>query len=199
MLSDSQIDRYSRQIILSEIGGQGQERLLGAEVAIHGGSDAALVCASYLAGAGVGALSLGGIERRLDLGRALDIEWRNSDCRLFREPRQPSVSIVIGRDVPDALSTTAAVVWGASSGDFVRRAYLPAGHVCSPCLRELADRQAADGASPQVLGAVLALDTLRALVGLSRHEHPSLVEIDVARAECRSAPFPFRPDCSRCR
>ena len=53
MLSDAQIDRYSRQIVLSEIGGRGQERLLCAEVAIHGGGDAALVCATYLAGAGV--------------------------------------------------------------------------------------------------------------------------------------------------
>ena len=199
MLSDSQIDRYSRQIVLSEIGGKGQERLLHAEVAIHGGSDAALVCASYLAGAGVGTLSLGGTEPRGRLGNVLDLETRNPDCRLVREPRQPSVTIVIGRDVPDALSSAAVVVWGASSGDCVRRAYLPAGHACAPCLRELAGRQAADEASPQMLGAVLALEALRVLLGLSRDERSSLVEIDVARAECRSSPFPSRPDCSRCR
>jgi len=128
MLSDSQVDRYSRQIVLSEIGGQGQERLLRTEVAIHGRGDAALVCASYLAGAGVGTLSLGGIEPRDGLGDALDLETRNPDCRLVREVKQPSLTIVVGRDVPDAFPSASAVVWGGSSGQCVSRAYLPAGH-----------------------------------------------------------------------
>jgi len=199
MLSDSQIDRYSRQIVLSEIGGEGQERLLRAEVVIQGGSDAALVCASYLAGAGVGTLSLGVIEPRHGLGNAVDLETRNPDCRLVREARQPWLTIVLGRDVPDALWSTAAVVWGAASGDFVRMAYLPAGHACAPCLREVAGRQPADEASPQMLGALLAMEALRVLLGLSRNELSILVEIDVARGECRAAPFPSRPDCLRCR
>ena len=198
MLTDVQIDRYSRQIVLSEIGGQGQERLLRAEVAIHGGSDAALVCASYLAGAGVGTLSGVGIEPRGGLGDALDLNMRNPDCRLVREPRQPSVTIVIGRTVPESLPRACAVIWGASSGDLVRRAYVPAGHACAPCLREVAGRQPADEAWPQILGTVLALDALRALLELSPNDRASLVEIDVARAACRSLPFPARPDCSRC-
>jgi len=49
-----------------------------------------------------------------------------------------------------------------------------------------------------MLGTVLALEALRALLELSRSDRSSLVEIDVARAECRSLPFPSRPDCSRC-
>jgi hypothetical protein len=198
MLTDAQIDRYSRQIVLSEIGGQGQERLLRAEVAIHGGGDAALVCASYLAGAGVGTLSGVGIEPRGGLGDALDLTARNPDCRLVREPRQPSVTIVIGRTVPEALPSACAVIWGAAIDDWVRRAYLPAGHACVPCLRELAGRQSAGEASPQILGTLLALEALRALLELSSNDRASLVEIDVARAACRSLPFPARPDCSRC-
>jgi hypothetical protein len=199
MLTDAQIDRYSRQIVLSEIGGKGQESLLRAEAAIHGSGDAALVCASYLAGAGVGTLSIAGIEPRGSLGSVLDLETRNPDCRLVREPRRPSVTIVVGRDVPDAFPSSSAVVWGASSGDCVRQAYLPAGHACAPCLRELAGRQSGDEASPQMLGTVLALEGLRALLGLSRNDRSNLIEIDVARGECRSLPFPSRPDCARCR
>jgi hypothetical protein len=198
MLSDSQIDRYSRQIVLPEIGSERQERLLRAEVAIYGSGDATLVCASYLAGAGVGTLSLGSIEPRDGLGNALALETRNPDCRLVHEPRQPAVTIVVGRDVPDGFPR-AAVVWGAASGDCIRRVYLPSEHACAPCLRDLASRQAADDASPQTLGSLLALEALRTLLDLSRNDGSSLFEIDVARAECRSLPFPSRPDCSRCR
>ncbi|MGH7788387.1 MAG: hypothetical protein ACRERC_16075, partial [Candidatus Binatia bacterium] len=60
-LSDAQVERYSRQIILPEIGVAGQQRLLSAHVAIDdGGGPLAAVLAPYLAGAGVGRLTLHG-------------------------------------------------------------------------------------------------------------------------------------------
>jgi hypothetical protein len=197
VLSDAQIDRYSRQIVLSEIGGRGQERLLRAEVAIEGGGDAAFVCASYLAGAGVGTLSLGGIQPCARLAHALDPETRNPDCRLVREPRQPSVMIVIGRRVPPSFPSGSAVIWGAAGGECLRRAYLPAGRACAPCLRDVASRQSPEESFPQILGTVLALEVLRTLLEFSPDDRSSLVEIDVVRAVCRSSPFPFRPECSR--
>ncbi len=58
MLTDAQIDRYSRQIIVSEIGGRGQERLLAATVAVIGSGAIASVLTPYLAGAGIGRLYL---------------------------------------------------------------------------------------------------------------------------------------------
>ena len=73
MLSDSQIERYSRQIVLAEIGGRGQERLLGSEVEIHGGGDGALACARYLAGAGVGLLGLADAAARTELERGVTL------------------------------------------------------------------------------------------------------------------------------
>ena len=35
-LSDQQLDRYARHIVLKEIGGEGQKRLLGAHVVVIG-------------------------------------------------------------------------------------------------------------------------------------------------------------------
>jgi molybdopterin-synthase adenylyltransferase len=57
-LDDEQIERYSRQILLPEIGARGQERLIGSAAAIVAGGSLAHLCGLYLAGAGVGRLAL---------------------------------------------------------------------------------------------------------------------------------------------
>jgi len=56
-LSDEQVERYSRQIILAEIGPVGQARLLAARVAIVGQGAAAERALAYLAAAGVGTIT----------------------------------------------------------------------------------------------------------------------------------------------
>ena len=56
-LSEEQIQRYSRHILLPEVGGVGQERLLASSVLIAFSEDeesAALMALAYLAAAGVG-------------------------------------------------------------------------------------------------------------------------------------------------
>ncbi|OGS39577.1 MAG: adenylyltransferase [Elusimicrobia bacterium RIFOXYD2_FULL_34_30] len=57
-LTDEQIERYSRQIILPEIGGKGQEKLLKAKVLIIGCGGLGSPCAFYLAAAGIGKIGL---------------------------------------------------------------------------------------------------------------------------------------------
>ncbi len=58
MLADEQIDRYSRQIILPQVGGKGQERLLQARVLVVGTGDAQISALLYLAAAGVGTVGV---------------------------------------------------------------------------------------------------------------------------------------------
>jgi len=55
---EDQIERYSRQIILPEIGGVGQKKILNAKVLIIGCGGLGSPCAYYLAGAGVGKIGL---------------------------------------------------------------------------------------------------------------------------------------------
>jgi len=57
-LSDSQLDRYARHIILKEIGGEGQQKLLGAHVALIGAGGIGSPAIQYLAAAGVGRLTV---------------------------------------------------------------------------------------------------------------------------------------------
>ncbi len=51
-------DRYSRQILLSEVGQKGQSKLAKSHVAVVGCGGLGAIAASYLAGAGVGTLTL---------------------------------------------------------------------------------------------------------------------------------------------
>ena len=57
-LTDAQIDRYSRQIIVPHIGGRGQERLLAARMLLAGDARDIEAPLAYLVGAGVGSISL---------------------------------------------------------------------------------------------------------------------------------------------
>lgn len=57
-LTEQQIERYSRQIILEEVGGAGQERLLSSKVLIVGAGGLGAPVGLYLAAAGVGTIGI---------------------------------------------------------------------------------------------------------------------------------------------
>lgn len=57
-LTEKQIERYSRQIILQEVGGSGQEKLLKAKVLIIGAGGLGSPAGLYLAAAGVGTIGI---------------------------------------------------------------------------------------------------------------------------------------------
>src|SRR4030067_1790318 len=56
--SDEQIERYSRHIILPEVGGKGQKKLLESKVLVIGAGGLGSPSAFYLAAAGVGKIGI---------------------------------------------------------------------------------------------------------------------------------------------
>ena len=56
--SNEQLERYSRHIILKEVGAKGQKKLLNAKVLIIGAGGLGAPCAMYLAAAGVGTIGI---------------------------------------------------------------------------------------------------------------------------------------------
>jgi molybdopterin/thiamine biosynthesis adenylyltransferase len=76
-LGDAQLDRYARHIVLKEIGGEGQRRLLAARVAVIGAGGIGSPAIQYLAAAGVGlrvidddVVTLDNLQRQILFGAA---------------------------------------------------------------------------------------------------------------------------------
>jgi len=101
-LTDTQLERYARHIVLKEIGGAGQARLLDAHVVIIGAGGIGCPAIAYLAAAGIGTLriidpdtvSLSNLQRQIlfgadDVGKlkaeaARDAAGRiNPDCHVI--------------------------------------------------------------------------------------------------------------------
>jgi len=105
--SEEQIERYSRHIILNELGGEGQRKLLGSSALVIGAGGLGSPALLYLAAAGVGRLGvvdgdsveLSNLQRQIihrtaDLGKdkALSAEEEirriNPDCRVRAMPER---------------------------------------------------------------------------------------------------------------
>ncbi len=77
-LNDDQLERYARHIVLKEIGGAGQARLLSADVAVIGAGGIGSPAVLYLAAAGVGTIrvidddevALSNLQRQILFGTA---------------------------------------------------------------------------------------------------------------------------------
>lgn len=100
-LSDTQLDRYARHIILREIGGEGQRRLLDSTVAVIGAGGIGSPLIQYLAAAGVGALriidddqvSLSNLQRQTLFGTDDEGEAKTDRARAAVEALNPDVAV----------------------------------------------------------------------------------------------------------
>lgn len=99
-LSDEQLERYARHIVLKEVGGEGQRKLLAARVLVVGAGGLGSPCIQYLAAAGVGtigvvdddAVSLSNLQRQVlhgteDIGTAKVESARKAVGRLNPDVR----------------------------------------------------------------------------------------------------------------
>jgi hypothetical protein len=96
-LTDAQQERYARHLLLDELGGEGQERLLSACVRLRGTGRALRWAARYLAASGVGTLLLD------DAVAAAECRSLSPDLRVLRpgeESRAPDLDLDPERNPP---------------------------------------------------------------------------------------------------
>ena len=156
MLEDAQIERYSRQIILPQVGGKGQEKLLRSQVYVDGDGLLAAAALFYLVAAGVGTIGVARAkaapifsvlaERPLGPDEqpvAHTLRHLNPDCTIVTHLDEDAQSL---HHYDLILATTDALhagwyaqhkpfVWGAASGEGARLFVSRGDMADRPCLR----------------------------------------------------------------
>ncbi|MBE3604093.1 hypothetical protein IMX07_10705 [bacterium] len=201
-LSDRQIERYSRQIIVPGFGGAAQERLLAARLAILADSNEVEPALSYFAGAGIGHITLvvpG--ERAAAAERAARIRDLNSDVVLAHAASVPAEIDLLFALVggPESRAALDADSGRLRSGAMIviridapaRIAVIPAGAGCPRCVGDaLLDPPRARAEHAEFVAMVAAIEALKLLAGLAAANAAALIEFDGPAASAR--PLPVR-------
>jgi adenylyltransferase/sulfurtransferase len=211
-LSDLQIERYSRQIVLPEVGGRGQRRLLDAAVKLVGGSGVAPTAALYLVAAGVGRIdwlpeSGAPIDAWWEEARDLnpDVELRvvspgemstEGGCHLVLSAGAASTSTANALALRLGLPLIAAMAEGSSGwlGRFDGRPCAECSELPPPRHGRISDDPAAIG----VIGSLAALMVLRRLLGLDPGSTGTVLHYDSPTSTMHEYPVAARPDCTAC-
>ena len=221
-IAEIPMNRYARQIILPEIGEEGQRRLLSAKVAVVGAGGLGSPALYYLASAGIGhihiidadTLELTNLNRQFihdesDIGRE---KSRSAKEKLERYNRDVKVSAGVvsidGANARDLLGGYSAVLscvdnkktryilnsacvsqdiplidGGVRGFEGYTLTVVPGVTPCYACVFPQKDGQdnAAEpgilGATAGVLGAMMAMETIKVLVGMPLAHHFCYVDL----------------------
>ena len=196
-LDDEQIERYSRQVILAEVGPRGQERLGAARVAVVGDGVAAGRVVAYLGAAGVGWIAASAAlhavtdpaQPDLTLASLLDAEAGRLDA-----------VIINARLVPEAADD--ALTWAprATSTFWIADGHAGGVPPCPTCataaaptttvLAELATLRDA------LLGTVVATEVVKALLAIGTPLAGRVLAYDPETATVTNVAAVARPDCA---
>jgi len=227
MLSDAQIERYSRQLILPEIGPKGQERLLAGAVALAGDPGPNAAGLLYLAGAGVGRLTvldLDTAERgESEAARRSMPEPSNPDSALVRlRVRHAELAAVIeGHDVVvlsggdgrmraavhrACVAQAIPLVFGAAAGAqgfLVTFAGYRSGAPCHDCVaatlpQGAAERSALATVTEDLVATLQATEVIKLLLGIGRLDDGQMVVCDLNAGTFSFRAFEQDPNCPTC-
>jgi len=118
MLTDAQIERYSRQILIPELSGRGQAKLLASSVAIHGQGVAAATATTYLAAAGIRCLAVSPsvpAAPRMENPDTRIVPWETTRAHTAYASLPVACSVAVITE-PSEEWLAAACAWGCEDG-----------------------------------------------------------------------------------
>jgi hypothetical protein len=198
-LSASQIERYSRQIIVPRMGGRAQERLLESRLVIAGDAPDVEPALLYLVGSGVGRIELAlgkDVDRANEL--ASGTTELNPDVTLTRLSELPDsdTQLVLGIiGSPASLATVGALVarfphaaWVAVRTDSPARiAVLPSPSPCPRCADGgLLSPFGARAVNASIFAMAATAEALKLLAGYGQQPDAALIEFDGYQSRLRA-------------
>jgi hypothetical protein len=168
-LTDAQIDRYSRQIIVPRIGGRGQERLLAARMLLVGDARDIEAPHAYLLGAGVGTI-------------VTDVDRTHGPFDL--------ALVIIGTDATRKMAN-AAVENSEARALIIARLDLPGRITIAPNARSPLSFNEPFGSRSEAADFIAMLATVEAfklLAGYAENPAPAIIEFDGYAASVRAHP-----------
>ena len=169
-MDDRQLLRYSRHILLDDIGVEGQERLLAAHALVIGAGGLGSPVALYLASAGVGRITLVD-DDTVDLTN-LQRQIAHTEARVG-QPKVESARAAIAAINPDVQVRTVA----HRADEALLRPLVAEADVVLDCTDNFATRQALNRAcvaarKPLVAGAAIGFDGQVSVYDLRRDDSP---------------------------
>lgn len=208
-LSNKQIERYSRQIIVPGIGGTGQERLLAAHMVIVGEFPDIQPVLAYMVGAGVGRISLVTTDASIDFPADL--------VELMREHNPDVVIEIVGMAPADShlvlamigsagasasvravcdVGGTAAIIL-ARLDDPAKIAVIPSPPPCIDCVdADLFAPFSSRSVNAGAIAMMAATEAFKILAGQSITSRPVILEFDGYKPTSRE--LYGAADCPRC-
>ena len=169
-MKDEQLLRYSRHILLPEIGVEGQEKLRSASALIVGAGGLGCPAALYLAAAGVGHLTLADSDK---------VDLTNLQRQiLYRTESVGAVKVEVARSALRAVNPDVQIVGLASRIDPAKAfSLVEKADVVLDCSDNFATRHALNRAcvkhrKPLVSGAAIRFDAQLTLYDLRKNESP---------------------------
>jgi molybdopterin/thiamine biosynthesis adenylyltransferase len=199
-LSDAQIERFSRQIILPQIGAAGQQRLLRSSIAVAGDGPLAEIAALYLAGAGVGSIALHGADREPLRAQLLDLD---PDVRVSLPAGAlggVDADVLVACDaalaeIDRAAAARRPIVAGGSDGWMV---VADRAEICTSCAARSRAPSPRMEEGAGVIGALISLAVLKLLVGIGDPPRRVWLQFDPVRSTLTEHPLEPISDCPRC-
>lgn len=201
-LTEQEIRRYSRHIILPEVGGRGQRKLKAAAVLVAGVGATGSAAAHYLAAAGIGQITLWDPEASRAQSVSLALKAINPDAQVEiavnAEDALPGHQVVVASmgewaTLLDAAgrSGAAAIVCGTQgAGGAVTALQAGEPHAMPPLLP---DEENAVAAAAGVIGTAAATEVVKLILGVGTPLFGRVLHYDGWEASFRESTLPIPP------